>query len=310
MNMQHNFFLWKLGWLRVKPKETDLSLHRRFTSLVKSGASSIQPDLCFRGSATSNFNIVPFRSKWTSTSCPFFQSASTGNNSGQTSSDGETPFLNFPKPGTNSKSIANSWPSWQTLLLASHVENRHTSKGHVLSKQIGVSSFVKQTAIQFLMFVRLKMKKIPTFYRVIPFDFGHSSELSYSQGLARIMVHTNLFRLTGTINCRISKLVIDLGSYAKVISQDAHILGLDFTPHLSPYMLPLINNGTYIKVSKQVFLSFCIGNYKDWTTCDVISMDACHLLLGLPLQFDRDVVHQGKTNTYSFFFGDRTITLL
>lgn len=124
------------------------------------------------------------------------------------------------------------------------------------------------------------------------------------------MAHTNLFRLTGTINCRISKLVIDLGSYAKEISQDTHILGLDFTAHLSPYMLAWINNGTYIKVSKQVFLSFSIGNYKDSTTCDVISMDACHLLLGLPLQFERDVVHQGKKNMYNFFFGDQTITLL
>ena len=95
------------------------------------------------------------------------------------------------------------------LLFASHVENGHTSKWRVLSKQIGVSSFRNSTANQFLMFVRHKMKKIPTFYRVIPFDFGNSPELSYSQGLARIMVHTNLFRLTGTINCRISKLVID-----------------------------------------------------------------------------------------------------
>eukprot|EP01018_Ginkgo_biloba_P006986 Gb_22428 [translate_table: standard] len=27
-------------------------------------------------------------------------------------------------------------------------------------------------------------------------------------------------------------------------------------------------------------------------------MDACHLLLGRPLQYDRSVIHDGKENTY------------
>ena len=39
-------------------------------------------------------------------------------------------------------------------------------------------------------------------------------------------------------------------------------------------------------------------------------MDACHLLLGRPWQFDKDVTHRGKENTYSFEFKGRTITLL
>lgn len=29
-------------------------------------------------------------------------------------------------------------------------------------------------------------------------------------------------------------------------------------------------------------------------------MDACHLLLGRPWQYDREVVHHGKENKYSF----------
>ena len=29
-------------------------------------------------------------------------------------------------------------------------------------------------------------------------------------------------------------------------------------------------------------------------------MDACHILLGRPWQFDRDAVHEGKRNVYSF----------
>lgn len=39
-------------------------------------------------------------------------------------------------------------------------------------------------------------------------------------------------------------------------------------------------------------------------------MDACHLILGRPWQFDCDVVHHGKANTYSFVFDNRTITQL
>ncbi|GKU89837.1 hypothetical protein SLEP1_g3923 [Rubroshorea leprosula] len=34
--------------------------------------------------------------------------------------------------------------------------------------------------------------------------------------------------------------------------------------------------------------------------CDVIPMDACHLLLGHPWQFDRKAIHDSHANTYSF----------
>ena len=32
--------------------------------------------------------------------------------------------------------------------------------------------------------------------------------------------------------------------------------------------------------------------------CDVIPMDACHILLGRPWQFDCEVVHHGRRNEY------------
>lgn len=38
-------------------------------------------------------------------------------------------------------------------------------------------------------------------------------------------------------------------------------------------------------------------------------MDACHLLLGLPWEFDRRVIHDGFLNTYKFKFNDRTFIL-
>ncbi|XP_056857637.1 uncharacterized protein LOC130506963, partial [Raphanus sativus] len=123
-------------------------------------------------------------------------------------------------------------------------------------------------------------------------------------------LRTNLFRSTCTINGRVCKLIIDSGSCTNVMSLEAtQKLGLTVTPHPSPYPLAWLNNGTEINVTKQVLVSFSIGNYKDTVTCDVIPMDACHLLLGRPWQFDRDAVHRGKANTYSFVFENRTITL-
>jgi len=38
-------------------------------------------------------------------------------------------------------------------------------------------------------------------------------------------------------------------------------------------------------------------------------MDACHLLLGRPWQFDRDVTHYGQSNTYSFKLNGKKMTL-
>ncbi|XP_074288512.1 uncharacterized protein LOC141613668 [Silene latifolia] len=38
-------------------------------------------------------------------------------------------------------------------------------------------------------------------------------------------------------------------------------------------------------------------------------MDVCHLLLGRPWEFDKNSVHQGRSNTYTFKQGSRKITL-
>ncbi|KAL7610415.1 hypothetical protein Lser_V15G14297 [Lactuca serriola] len=50
--------------------------------------------------------------------------------------------------------------------------------------------------------------------------------------------------------------------------------------------------------------------YKDDVWCDVVAMDACHLLLGKPWEYDHNIDHIGWTNTYSFLFGGVKITLV
>ncbi|PKI59742.1 hypothetical protein CRG98_019845 [Punica granatum] len=63
----------------------------------------------------------------------------------------------------------------------------------------------------------------------------------------------------------------------------------------------LHNNIFQLSVLKRALVTFSIGpRYRDSVWCDVVMMDACHLLLGRPWQFDRSVSHDGRTNKYSF----------
>ncbi|XP_074317912.1 uncharacterized protein LOC141654274 [Silene latifolia] len=71
-----------------------------------------------------------------------------------------------------------------------------------------------------------------------------------------------------------------------------------------------LNKGAEVKVDKQCLVPFSIGNvYKDEILCDVVPMDACHLLLGRPWEFDKNSIHQGRSNTYSFKQGSKKVTL-
>ncbi|XP_052483329.1 uncharacterized protein LOC128037756 [Gossypium raimondii] len=55
---------------------------------------------------------------------------------------------------------------------------------------------------------------------------------------------------------------------------------LKTTKHPNPYKLQWLNDGGELKVTKQVVVPLSIGNYKDEVLCNVVSMDATHLLLG------------------------------
>jgi hypothetical protein len=70
-----------------------------------------------------------------------------------------------------------------------------------------------------------------------------------------------------------------------------------------------LNNTGKAKVTNLVRLNFAIGSYHDVVECDVVPMQACHILLGRPWQFDKDSMHHGRLNQYSFLPHDKKIVL-
>jgi hypothetical protein len=87
-------------------------------------------------------------------------------------------------------------------------------------------------------------------------------------------------------------------------------LELETVAHPSPYKVSLLQKGHQVIVTKQCLVEFKIGGYRDDILCDVIPMDVCHILLGRPWQYDMNVFHDGRNNTYTLEKNGRTHMLL
>ncbi|KAI3505941.1 hypothetical protein L1887_28268 [Cichorium endivia] len=122
----------------------------------------------------------------------------------------------------------------------------------------------------------------------------------------------NIFQSTCTVLGKVCTFVIDSGSCDNLISEEAvQKLALQTETRPKPYKLQWLKKGGEVTVSKRALVSFSIGTtYKDDIWCDVVPMDACHLLLGRPWEYDRNIEHNGRSNTYSFLFGGVKITLV
>ena len=107
------------------------------------------------------------------------------------------------------------------------------------------------------------------------------------------------------------KLIIDSGSSENVTAADAvKKLALKDEQHPTPYKLAWLQQTHDLLVTRRALVTFSIGDaYHDKIYCDIAPMDACHLLLGRPWEFDRRIIHDGFLNTYTFTFNNRTFTL-
>ena len=77
-------------------------------------------------------------------------------------------------------------------------------------------------------------------------------------------------------------------------------LGLKAWPHPQPHCIEWLYNSGRLKVTHKVRVKFNIGTYYDEVICDVVLMDVCQLLLGRPWQYDRNAIHEGRSNTFMF----------
>ncbi|GJY83567.1 putative nucleotidyltransferase, ribonuclease H, partial [Tanacetum coccineum] len=122
----------------------------------------------------------------------------------------------------------------------------------------------------------------------------------------------NIYQSTCTISGKVCTFVCDFGSCDNLIVAEAvQKLGLKTENHPKPYKLQWLKKGGEVTVSKRAHVPFYVGNtYKDNVWCNVVPMDACHLLLGRPWEYDRDITHNGRTNTYNLLFRGVKITLM
>ncbi|XP_031392126.1 uncharacterized protein LOC116204196 [Punica granatum] len=121
----------------------------------------------------------------------------------------------------------------------------------------------------------------------------------------------NIFHTRCQVKDRVCSLIIDGGSCVNVASKLlVDKLGLRTLKHPRPYKLQWLNESGEMKVNKQVLVSFTIGRYKDEVLCDVVPMHASHMLLGRTWQFDRQAIHDGYKNRYSFVKDGRKVTLV
>jgi hypothetical protein len=122
----------------------------------------------------------------------------------------------------------------------------------------------------------------------------------------REIFHTRCY-----VQSKVRGLIIDSGSCVNVCST-THVskLNLCTVKHAKPYRLQWLNDSDEVKVTKQVVVLFSIGKYVDEVLCDVIPMQASHILLGRPWQYDRKEIHDGVKNRYTTVKDGKTITLV
>lgn len=111
-----------------------------------------------------------------------------------------------------------------------------------------------------------------------------------------------IFRALCIIQKKVCEIIVDNRNMENYISKTiVKKLNLQTEKHPTPHKvssLSWIKKGAESKVSEICKVPLAIGkDYVDAVICDVIEMDACHILLGRPWMLNVDAA---KSNTYDF----------
>jgi hypothetical protein len=122
---------------------------------------------------------------------------------------------------------------------------------------------------------------------------------------------TRHFRTACKTKDKVCKVIVDSGSTDNLVSTEmVEKLELKTIDHPSPYKVSWLQKGHQATVTKKCLVEFKIAGYNDKILCDIIPMDVFHLLLGRPWKYDRNVIHDGRMNTYTLEKNGRTHMLL
>lgn len=118
-----------------------------------------------------------------------------------------------------------------------------------------------------------------------------------------------IFRTRCIIRSKVCNVIINSGSSENVVSKAVvKALNLKTERHPSPYKIAWIKKGPEVQVLEICKVPLSIGKYyKDEIMCDVVDMDACHILLGRPWHYDVDATYKGRDNTFIFWWFDKNV---
>jgi len=94
---------------------------------------------------------------------------------------------------------------------------------------------------------------------------------------------SSIFESECSIKDKVCKLIIDGGSFTNVVSSDVvQALSLSTWRLPMPRYMQWMNQSGTLKITHRARVKFSMGNYVDSVDCNVVPMNACHLLLSSP----------------------------